>query len=226
MCGKRLLLPPGLLVRVVAILIAGIVTTIVMGLLPGVAPGLLNVPASPAAYAQGTDSTGRGDDEPISTARQRLSRAHSMPAEALTVEDELPPELRARVVRLEQRLMCACPKENWIKTLRGCPDGCAIPQKIEVRRMLEEGASDEQILQAQVDRYGAKVLAAPDLGGIGGLTYLLVPALVLVAVVVMAVVLVRWGRRAEQRRGQNDRLEELVTPEEMAAVERELEEWE
>jgi hypothetical protein len=47
---------------------------------------------------------------------------------------DLPREHRERVWSLWNRLVCACPDENWSKLLANCPDGCADPQKQQVIR--------------------------------------------------------------------------------------------
>lgn len=68
-----------------------------------------------------------------------------------------------RYRRLTGLLVCACPDENWTRTLHGCPDGCANPQKEELRALLVADKSDADILafvSRKLGREGARRLAA------------------------------------------------------------------
>jgi cytochrome c-type biogenesis protein CcmH/NrfF len=92
---------------------------------------------------------------------------------------------KARVFRLFGLVVCACPKENWTKSLAGCPDGCAIPQKDTIKTRVKAGKSDEEILAEQVERYGPEVLARPPFEGLSGFTIYVLPFLVLAALTVV-----------------------------------------
>jgi hypothetical protein len=41
--------------------------------------------------------------------------------------ENLPVEQRQRVRRLWNQVVCACPNENWSRTLTNCMDACADP---------------------------------------------------------------------------------------------------
>lgn len=94
------------------------------------------------------------------------------------------PEERERIDRLFFRVICKCPRENWSKTLAGCPDACADPQKNEIRAGVKAGQTDAQILAEQVQKYGPRVLAIPK-----SLLASLVPYIVLLILAVFVLVL-------------------------------------
>jgi len=75
---------------------------------------------------------------------------------------EFAPEQRERMERLFYRVMCACPRENWSRTLAGCPEACADPQKREIRAAVKAGKTDQEILEEQQKKYGPQALAIPD----------------------------------------------------------------
>ena len=62
----------------------------------------------------------------------------------------------------------------------------------EIRRMLEQGHTEEEIKTYFADRYGRRVLATPDARGIDIVVWVLPPAGVLVGVVILVVVLRVW----------------------------------
>jgi len=75
---------------------------------------------------------------------------------------EFTPEQRERIDYLFRRVMCACPRENWTRTLAGCPDDCADAQKAQVRAAVKRGLSNEEVLAEQVKRYDTEeVLSLP-----------------------------------------------------------------
>ena len=64
--------------------------------------------------------------------------------------------------RLWGKIICWCTDEGWTKTLAGCPDGCANPQKTMVENGLDEGLTDEEIIERMVNdpRGGEQVRAS------------------------------------------------------------------
>jgi cytochrome c-type biogenesis protein CcmH/NrfF len=54
-------------------------------------------------------------------------------------------DLDERYGRLIEQLNCACPSENWTRTLKSCTDACANPQKEEIRAMLAGEKSSEEL---------------------------------------------------------------------------------
>jgi len=76
---------------------------------------------------------------------------------------DLRPGEKERFDGLFSKIICACPRENWTKTLAGCPDGCSDRQKDMVRRAVRTGKTDAEILDEQLRTFGTpKVLAIPD----------------------------------------------------------------
>lgn len=162
-------------------------------------------------------------------ARNRLRAAHSSSPTVGFDDSHFTDEQRKQIYRLEALIMCACKKENWSKTLKGCPDGCADEQKQEVRHLVTEGQSDEAVLNFMVTKYSAQARAAPLLQGTGLWSYLF-PFLSLgIAGIVVIVVMFRWHRNAQRRNAgaaAGAGSVGVVSDAEMAAVEKELEELE
>lgn len=52
-----------------------------------------------------------------------------------------------RYSRLTQEVICACPDENWTRTLQSCPDGCANPQKFELRALMDGEKTEQEIVK-------------------------------------------------------------------------------
>jgi hypothetical protein len=115
---------------------------------------------------------------------------HGHEAERFDSRDWKPEDL-ARMERLFGLIICACPREGWTKTLSGCPDGCADPQKGAVRAAMRAGQSDEQILAAQEARHGPRVLARASAEGASGLTLYLGPFVVLAVLATLVILLLR-----------------------------------
>ncbi len=72
-------------------------------------------------------------------------------------------EQRERIERLFRHVICACPRENFTKTLAGCPDECANRQKGEIRSAVKAGKTDQEIFDEQVRAARThEVLSVPD----------------------------------------------------------------
>lgn len=185
----------------------GVVWTARVGL---IALGVL-LTMGPVANAQG------GAPEPSGSARARLAGMHGRAVQVL--DDSAFSDLEMRFIRkLETEIMCACIKENWSRTLSNCPDGCADPQKQEIREMVRSDATEAAIYQFMINKYGPKVRSTPP----GILKYLL-PSLIFVVGFAIA-----WAAAASWR--TRDRTEpppkqrSAVDATERAEIERELEE--
>ncbi len=131
------------------------------------------------------------------------------------------PEQLIRLEKLYSLIVCKCPRENWTKSLAGCPEGCALEQKVQVRQAVKAGKTDEEILAEQVKLYGPQVLARTPAEGLAGFYLYLLPFLCLAFfAIVMVLILRRLTRRTarpEVLAGQ--------TPAPAAAPSREDEEW-
>ncbi len=132
--------------------------------------------------------------------------------------EELPVELRTRARTLWSNVICACPSENWSKSLLNCPDGCADAQKQEILQHLQDGWDDEAILKEQLDKYSSRVIGAPD----DVLSYALPLAALVASVVVLGTVYASLRRRSAQERAERGTVR--ADEGELAAVERELQE--
>ena len=102
-----------------------------------------------------------GDAGAVSGRVTREDRGHGQSGMPDLESRDFSDEQLLRIRKLEERVTCACPRENWSKTLAHCPDRCANPQKEEIRTEILQGKSNSEILQAQAQRYGPKALAQP-----------------------------------------------------------------
>ena len=66
-----------------------------------------------------------------------------------------------RTVHLHRKLKCACPNEDFSRTLEGCWEDCVKPQRDEVAEWLAAGLTDQEIIDRQVAEHGARVLVTP-----------------------------------------------------------------
>jgi cytochrome c-type biogenesis protein CcmH/NrfF len=135
------------------------------------------------------------------------------------VLDDLSVENRQRARSVWSHVICSCPKENFSKTLTNCPDGCADPQKQLILAQIQQGLSNDQIFDLQVQQWGTKIMAKPD----DALTYALPAFFLLACAGVTLFALTSWRRNAAAAHAAHHM---DVPPEagELAAVERELEE--
>ncbi len=99
---------------------------------------------------------------------------------------EFTPQQRERIDRLFYRVMCKCKKENWSKTLAGCPDACADEQKQEIRVAVKAGRSDQEILDEQARKYGPRALAIPDSTLASWFPYMVLGGLTVVVLLILA----------------------------------------
>ena len=106
-------------------------------------------------------------------------------------------DLEAPYGRLIEGLMCACKSENWTRTLKSCTDACADPQKKEIRALLSEGKSEEEVVDLYVARYGPKVVAGTPFEGIHILVYLAPPLIIILG----AIGILAFVRRRVSRPG-------------------------
>ncbi|MEZ4300909.1 MAG: cytochrome c-type biogenesis protein CcmH [Polyangiaceae bacterium] len=86
---------------------------------------------------------------------------------------------------------CGCPRE----TLGTCTCGWAHDRREELREMLKEGKSIEQIQAAYSERFGSQALAVPPSEGANRLLYLVPLALVAVGAAFVVTLLKSWSRK-------------------------------
>jgi cytochrome c-type biogenesis protein CcmH len=112
----------------------------------------------------------------------------SMTVVALAAQDSL----EERAHRLESRLVAPCCFRQVLTMHDTDP---ARTMKAEIRRALEAGRSDEEILQGYVDRYGIQILSEPPAVGFHRILSVAPPVLFAVGLAVLLAVLYRWRRR-------------------------------
>jgi len=62
------------------------------------------------------------------------------------VNDAVEGELVQHREQLYTTIVCWCPKENWTRSLKGCPDGCANEQKSMIVNWLRSGLTNDEII--------------------------------------------------------------------------------
>lgn len=75
-----------------------------------------------------------------------------------------------------------------------CPTDACKDWREQIRVMLSEGKSEDEILQYFEDQYGARVLAEPPKKGFYWLIYLLPPAIILAGAIVLFRLLKEWTK--------------------------------
>ncbi len=159
----------------------------------------------PTGTSRGDDSTGHGE-------RGR--------AEPLLVPSSA--EVHTSVKRISKQVMCACPDENWTRTLASCLDGCADPQKQEILQMVQAGSSDEAILTFMEQKYGSQVRSNPGWAGTGKWLYILPVAALIVGGLFAGYVILGWQKAGAEARSERRRLQTDLAPEEIARIESDL----
>ncbi len=103
---------------------------------------------------------------------------------------------QARIDALERGIICWCPEENWTRTLAGCAQGCAEPQKALVRQWIDEGSTDEEVVARMVGHPmgDPRVRAMPLAEGSNWVGYLFPGVLAALALVFVVLVLRRMTR--------------------------------
>ncbi len=112
----------------------------------------------------------------------------SMTVVALAAQESL----EERAHRLESRLVAPCCFRQVLTMHDTEP---AQTMKVEIRRALEAGRSDEEILRGYVDRYGIQILSEPPAVGFHRILSVAPPVLFVVGLAVVLAVLHRWRRR-------------------------------
>jgi cytochrome c-type biogenesis protein CcmH/NrfF len=98
---------------------------------------------------------------------------------------------KRRTEKLERDIMCWCKKEDWTKTLAGCPEGCANEQKGLIQEWMGKGLTDDEIIDRMVAHPdgGPRVRAVPVATGTNRLGFILPFVILGVAAVLVAVFL-------------------------------------
>lgn len=111
------------------------------------------------------------------------------PVSVSAAQIELTPEQETRAMRLNEQLKCPVCKNQ---SLAASSSFIAEEMKRNIRQMVAQGQSDEQILAFFVERYSEWVLLAPPKQGVNWILYAVPPAF---AVIFAIALWRRFGRR-------------------------------
>ena len=75
-----------------------------------------------------------------------------------------------------------------------CPTEACRDWREQIRTMLSEGKSEDEILQYFTDQYGDKVRATPPATGLNWLVYILPPAIILIGAIILFRALKEWTK--------------------------------
>jgi cytochrome c-type biogenesis protein CcmH/NrfF len=172
-----------------------------------------------AAVAAGASRTALAQDDSVEPPDDEVHG--KAPVREISLSD-LTPEQRDVTLDAWAHVYCACPDENWSRTLANCPDGCARGQKQEIIALVRQGYDVKRIVAEQVKKYTERANADPGTAWNGSL---LVVVGVLAAAGAAGFVLARWQRASDVRRAEgSEKWQDPVAAAEAAAVERELQE--
>jgi cytochrome c-type biogenesis protein CcmH len=108
------------------------------------------------------------------------------------------PQPRTTLPAIEQQVMCVV-----CRTPLAVANGPqADAERQQIRTLIAQGKSAQQVKDALVAQYGTRVLALPPSGGFDLAVYLVPIALVAAALALLALLLPRWRRRARARAAQ------------------------
>lgn len=125
---------------------------------------------------------------------------------------------RTNLPAMEEQLMCVV-----CRTPLAVANGPqADAERQQVRDLIAQGKSEQQIKDALVVQYGPRVLALPPSDGFDLTVYLVPAAVVLFALGVLAVALPRWRRRARARAAQPAVAAPAVSDEDMRRLDEDL----
>jgi len=115
------------------------------------------------------------------------------------------PHPRASFTDIENDLMCTLCHESL--AVANSPE--ADSERSEIRRLIAQGETKQQIEQNMVAQYGLGVLGRPPASGFNLTVYVLPPAILAGGIVILVIVLPRWRRRTRAAKGRSP---EPVTP--------------
>lgn len=115
-------------------------------------------------------------------------------------DEALSPEQEATAKRIETKLMGTC---CWTQPLSDAHlSEEVILAKAQVRTLLAQGKTEQEVLDVFIAQYGEKILTKPRASGFNWLAYVLPPLAVLLAGGVLLVALRRWRGPALATPGQ------------------------
>lgn len=129
------------------------------------------------------------------------------------------PSVEEAVDRLARQVIAPC---CFVNTVAEHDSPASRRVRAEIRELVASGASDQEVLDTLVRRYGERILAMPRAGGFGALAWLVPP----LALLTSALAITRFVRRARREHpdavaGEPEPLPE-VAPELRARLDAEL----
>jgi len=125
---------------------------------------------------------------------------------------------RTTLPAMEMQLMCVV-----CRTPLAVANGPqADAERQQVRELIAQGRSEQQIEDAMVAQYGTRVLALPPSGGFDLAVYLVPAVVVLCALAVLAIALPRWRRRARAHALEPAATAPAVSEEDMRRLDEDL----
>jgi cytochrome c-type biogenesis protein CcmH len=106
----------------------------------------------------------------------------------------LPLYSEADVERIEESLVCMCETCPRL-VLKTCMCGYAENMKREVRSLVDEGKTEDEVIQVFVDRYGERVLALPVQEGFNLTAYVAPFLAILFGAGIIVTLIRRWKGR-------------------------------
>ncbi|MEE9463968.1 MAG: cytochrome c-type biogenesis protein CcmH [Candidatus Neomarinimicrobiota bacterium] len=94
------------------------------------------------------------------------------------------------LVEVRTALMCTCPDCSMV--LVSCECGTADQMNASIAKMLDDGMTKAQVIQAYVDRYGEVILSAPPAEGFNLLSWIIPFATLALGVLLVLATIQRW----------------------------------
>jgi cytochrome c-type biogenesis protein CcmH len=139
-------------------------------------------------------------------------------APAASAASAASPHPRASLTDLENDLMCTLCHESL--AVANSPQ--ADSERSEIRRLIAQGETKQQIIQNMVAQYGPAVLGKPPASGFNLTVYVLPPAIVAVGIVILVITLPRWRRRTRAAKSRSPGPAPAFDPTETARLDHEL----
>ncbi|HXE46190.1 MAG TPA: cytochrome c-type biogenesis protein [Conexibacter sp.] len=125
---------------------------------------------------------------------------------------------RTTLPAMEQQVMCVV-----CRTPLAVANGPqADAERQQIRELIAQGMSQQQIKDALVAQYGTRVLALPPSGGFDLAVYVVPAAFVVFGLAVLAVALPRWRRRARAHAAAPGAMAPVLSDEDMRRLDEDL----
>ena len=154
----------------------------------------------------------------MSRAARRLPLLAVLAAALLVVPGAAAVQPRTTLPAMEQQVMCAV-----CRTPLAVANGPqADAERDQIRQLIAQGKTEQQIKDVLVAQYGPRVLALPPSSGFDLTVYLVPLAVVLLALAVLAIALPRWRRHARARAAEPAVAAPALSAQDMARLDEDL----